>query len=311
MSERFHTQRGYLLIWGLSRGGTNLCAERLHALRGVASLSETASRFIQPGELDVAHGLEAKMVAGDQLPPAKPPAGLRYVSLNKINYALRCYPQDWLYRAASDPRCWSILLVRNPFEIHRSRINYVRRHKAQRVRWLAVEQLARDWREFARVAIELIEKGRGRIFLHERTAEDRAGFVGQVSELAGEAFVDELADVPTVCARCGGPLARKKRYDWDVNDWLWCPKCDLFAEGFGNYNYIREAAKEDFANWKSRCGVEELIGEFRPWLGEKLLEFCLADGHLKAGGERVLADLLLADRSRYADVPLDDILYPY
>ena len=237
--------------------------------------------------------------------------GLEYISLNKINYALRCYPQDWLYRAGSNPRCRSILLLRNPFEVHRSRINWVKRHKPQRVRWLAVEQLARDWRELARIAVELIEKNRGRLFLHERTAGDRAEFVRQISGLVGKPMADEMADIPTSCARCGELLARKKRYEWDINDWLWCPGCNLFAEGFGNYNYIREAAKEDLENWKSRCDTDSLIAEFRPWLGEKLLEFFLADEHLKVGGELVLSNLLLSARSHYADVPLDDILYPY
>lgn len=311
MGDRFHPRRGYILVWGLSRGGTNLCAQRLHALRGVASLSETASRLIQPGELDSSHGLDARMAEADQLPPAKPLDGLAYVTLNKINYALRCYPRDWLYRAAGDPACRSILLVRNPFEVHRSRINYVNRHKPQRVRWTQVEQLARDWREFARVAVDLLESGRGRIILHERSAEDRAGFVQRVSALAGEKLIDESADVPSVCARCGGALTRKRRYDYDPNDWLHCPVCDLFAEGFGNYNYIRQAAREDFGAWKGRCRVDELAREFRPWMGERLLDFFLADEHLKPGAEATLADILRADRPRYADVPLDDILYPY
>jgi hypothetical protein len=280
-------------------------------LRGVLSLNETASRLTLPGELTADHALSERFVAESSLPPPKAiGAGIDYLCLNKINYALRCYPQHWLEHAVHYADTRAIVLFRNPFEIHRSRCNWVKRYKPQRVRWQQTEQLARDWLELCRMSVELLATGRARVFIHERWAGDREGFTGKVSQLCGHDLIDDHADVPGQCLRCGGALVRRQRYAWDPNDWLFCGACDLFLAGFGDYNFIREPSNENFDGWREKVDGA-LAAQFSPWLGEAMLEFFMSNGHLEARGEERLEALVLAERERHLATRLDDILYPY
>ncbi len=312
-TNRVRPARGYILIYGLSRGGTNLCAERLHGMRGVIALNETVSRLTLPGETEPHRGLAREAVAEGSLPPAKnPDGGVDYLCLNKINYSLRCHPQNWVDRIAAGDNTRVIFLVRNPFEIHRSRCDWVKRFKPQRLRWTEVEQLSRDWLEMCRAAVDLLPTGRACVMIHERTAEDRGLVVRQVRELCNdETLVDEQADIPRVCPNCGGPLDQRKRYEWDPNDWLYCAKCRTFLAGFGDYNFVRQASHEKFDRWKERSNVDDLIPSFRPWLGDAALEFFLSNNHLCEGAEKRFEQLIRSEYERHRQTPLDDILYPY
>jgi hypothetical protein len=176
---------------------------------------------------------------------------------------------------------------------------------------MQIDQLARDWLEQCRIALELMGTGRARVIIHERTAEHPERLRNQLEQLCGEEFVDEQASIPQACSRCNGSLERTSRYDWDPNLWLYCPNCALFQEGFGGYNFIREASLEKFAAWSEKIDVQSLIPRFRPWLGESVLNFYLTNQHLKDGAEERLGELILEERARHAQTPLDDILYPY
>jgi hypothetical protein len=175
-----------------------------------------------------------------------------------------------------------------------------------------LNQLGREWLEFGHIALRLLSTDRATLVIHERTAGDRPRVIRQMESLCGQAFTDDHADIPTACFACGGgDLEKRKRYDWDPNSWLYCPRCKTFLAGFGDYNFIRDPHSEPVEEWKPRQDLEPLIAQMRPWLGERMLQFFLDDGHLRDGAEEAMLSILRTDADRYLKVPLDDILYPY
>lgn len=304
--------RGFLVVLGLSRGGTNLLAHRLHDHEGVLGLDEWASRLLDPR----AFGRPGEAVwcqrrAHELQPPKGGDRAPEVLCLNKVNYALPCPPGVWLEWLLAREDARAIVLVRHPRAILRSRRRWTATRTPQRTGWLLADRLAREWSELCRFAGELLPTGRAVVRFHELLARrpERVGrTLGELFPGMGGAGSASAAE-PDACPACGGELRRVRRFDWDPNEWLRCAACGRYVEGPGQFNRLRTAEPPPPPGWSDADADVS-------WMPPEMLGLCdaVADGAFEAdpdAADAAFGELLRRDADRWCSIPMDDLLYPY
>ena len=297
--------RPLVAILGLSKGGTNHLAQLVHACEGVVGLDERVSRLIQPTRKMKHQILTADAVASGILRPLKPLEQAKVIAVNKVNYSLVSYPEAWAKFLSDDVQSRTIVLLRNPLMVHQSRLAYVRGTKPQRTRWLDPRQLARELAELLALAWHLPQ---AEVVFHERGLVDRyrqllTGPLGLTT--SGEIVIED-------CPTCGGGLERRQRHADPASIWLYCTGCAKFAEGAGNYNYIRRPDDpQRYRRQEASLRNDDTIGILTESLGRGPIDLFLEGQHWSDDGSQALRDCLNRDADRWRAVPLNDTLYPY
>ncbi len=300
-------ERRLIIMLGLSRGGTNHLAQRLHACCGVAGFTEGMSRLIHPTRDERRQIVRREAVESAVLKPAKPAFDCPVWSFNKVNYALQVYPEAWIDFLNKDGDSRTLILLRHPLMIHQSRVRYVREKKPQRVRWLDPAQLAREWLELLAAAWRISNAA---VVFHEHALVDNHdAFLRQTLDL-----VPEAAHTPTHCPACRDELARRPRHPSDPQEWLFCPRCDRFVEGEGDYNFLRSESDAERYRESEREALSqfgECAGTLGAAIGREAVQF-FADGrHWLPDAPTEFQSLLNASADRWRSVPMNEILYPY
>ncbi|MBN2561964.1 MAG: hypothetical protein JXQ75_13650 [Phycisphaerae bacterium] len=297
-------ERQMVVILGLSKGGTNHLAQVVHACDGVVGFTEGISRLVHPTRRPERQIVTSEAFQAGVLKPVKPLERASIVSLNKVNYTLVVYPEAWGRFLAADGNSKTVVLLRNPLMIHRSRLAYVRRTKPQRVRWLEPQQLAREMVELFALTWRL---PRATIAFHER------GLIDRHKSLLDELGLSGSRDVaPNACPSCGGRLDRRRRSDDDPNEWLFCQTCRRFIGGEGDYNYIRrEDDIEGYRRQEVQARNDDVMAVLRQRLGDGLVDLFCDGAHWTNEGRQAVRDALNRDADRWRAVPLNEMLYPY
>ncbi len=297
--------RRLISILGLSKGGTNHLAQCVHACQDVVGLTESASRLMHPTRDDHRQILTPEAVQAGVLKPTKPFGQVGIVSVNKINYTLVAYPEAWAQFLANDDNSSTVVLLRNPMMVHRSRTRYVNTTKPQRTAWLNAHKLAREILELLAMTWRLPNAV---IAFHEHGLTDHYRDL-----LVNRLGLDPSAAVqPDRCQTCGTALDQRRRSRDDPSAWLFCPTCERFIEGEGSYNYLR---KEDDLNayraQEADARSDDLIKILRDAVGDTPTDLFLDGAHWSNDGPDALRTALDGDADRWRSVPLNEILYPY
>ncbi len=299
--------RRLIAVLGLSKGGTNHLAQCLHACDGVIGLTEGVSRMLHPSRRDLDQILTSHAIEAGVLKPKKPLADARALCVNKVNYTLVTYPEVWVRFLSEDRHAATLILLRNPFMIHRSRVQFVRDRKPQRTRWLDPAQLARELLELLAAAWRLPESF---IVIHEHGLEDRHAHV--LLEMGLAPVEQSAAGRPESCHRCGMALTRKPRLTGDSHEWLFCPRCEQFIEGEGHYNFLRDDSDVDAYRQSETDALDDrLARELRARLGCGVVEFFAGGAHWTDHAGQTFRRLIEQEADRWEQVPLNEILYPY
>ncbi|MFQ5429784.1 MAG: hypothetical protein ACE5E1_05685 [Phycisphaerae bacterium] len=294
-----------IAILGLSRGGTNHLAQCIHACEAVVGLTEGISRLIQPTRKPGRQILTPAAVQRGVFKPTKRFEAARIVCLNKVNYTLVAYPGAWVRFLAADNRTRTIVLLRNPLMIHQSRLRFVRTRKPQRTRWTDPHQLGRELLELLAMAWRLPE---ATIVFHEAAlADGYAGFLQDRLDLKREE-----KSAPESCPDCDARLRVRRRESDDPNDWLFCPSCQRFIEGEGEYNFLRrEEDLEHYRRQEAEARDPTVLSALRESVGTTVVDFFLDGRHWTSAGPTALRQALDAQPDRWRPIRLDEILYPY
>ncbi len=298
--------RKLIIVLGLSRGGTNHLAQRIHACEGVAGFSEGMSRMIVPSRNDARQIVRREALGAAVLKPGKPAFDTACWSFNKVNYTLVSYPEAWVEFLRRDSASTAIVLLRHPLMVHHSRVQYVQSRKRQRVRWLAVDQLAREYRELLAIAWRL--EGARFVFHEQAIAGNYEAFLRHDLRLIPR------DGIPSQCPACAGPLDQRARPDDGGRTWLYCEGCSRFIEGEGDYNFIRRESdtsryREHENAYRDKYRVE--LNCLKEALGAAVIDFFAQGRHWETDAPATMQPLLSADADRWAGVPLNEILYPY
>jgi hypothetical protein len=239
------------------------------------------------------------------LQPAKPFDQAAAVSVNKINYTLVVYPEAWVRFLASDDNNSTVVLLRNPLMVHRSRTRYVRTIKPQRTAWLSAPKLAREMIELLAITWQLPN---AMIAFHEH------GLTDQYQHLLVDRLGLTPADTirPERCQTCGSALDQRRRSSDDPNAWLFCPTCERFIEGEGSYNYLRK--ENDLDTYKAQetdARNDDVVKILRDAIGDVPIDLFLDGAHWSSEGSIAMRAALNDDADRWKSVPLNEILYPY
>lgn len=297
--------RHFIAVLGLSRGGTNHLAQRIHACEGVVGLTEGVSRLIQPTRDANRQILTAAAVEQGILKPTKSLESARCVCTNKVNYTLITYPESWIKFLTTDPTAHTVILLRNPLMVHRSRLRFVHARKPQRRRWLDPQQLARELLELLAMTWHLREST---IVFHEQSLVD--GYLNLLRNHLD--LVPSTRTVPDVCPDCGCALQIRPRFEVDGADWLHCGECDRFIEGEGHYNYVRcEDDIKEYQEQERGALDASVIQVLREMVGSEIIDLFIDGIHWTDDGRRAIRQALNDDADRWRAVPLNEILYPY
>lgn len=300
-------EKRLIVMLGLSRGGTNHLAQRLHACEGVVGFTEGMSRLIHPIRSDARQIMRREAIEAAVLKPFKSPFESPVWSFNKVNYALQVYPEAWVEFLRTDANTSALLLLRHPLMIHQSRVRYVRDKKPQRTRWLNPEQLAREWLELLAAAWRLPN---AILVFHEHALIDNH------DETLRNALdlVPRHQCSPTHCQVCRAILIEKKRTTADENPWLYCPSCERFIEGEGDYNFLRTESNVERCRSEERnvdAELKSVAAVLSDVLGRQAVDFFREGGHWEPNAAAEFRPILNADADRWNRVPLNEILYPY
>lgn len=300
-------EKRLIVMLGLSRGGTNHLAQRLHACEGVAGFTEGMSRLFHPTRCDARQIMRREALEAAVLKPFKSPFESPVWSFNKVNYALQVYPEAWVEFLRTDANTTALILLRHPLMIHQSRVRYVQDKKPQRTRWLNPEQLAREWLELLAAAWRLPD---ALFVFHEHTLIDNHDETLRKSL----DLVPRHRMAPTHCHVCRAILIEQKRTPVEEHPWLYCPSCNRFIEGEGDYNFLRtESSVEKCRTQERTAGAEfkSVAAVLSDILGRQVVEFFQDGRHWESNAAAQFRPILNNDADRWNRVPLNEILYPY
>lgn len=299
-------QRKLIVILGLSRGGTNHLAQRVHSCAGVAGFSEGMSRMIVPSRHDARQIIRREALESAVLKPQKPAFDTGTWSFNKVNYTLVSYPEGWAQFLNRDSQSRTLLLLRHPLMIHRSRVQYVQSKKPQRRRWLDAGQLAREFCELLALAWRIPAAD---IVFHEQSLDDNYHAL-----LSSRLALEPTEARPEACPACRGPIEGRARASDRGRHWLFCAACDQFIEGEGDYNFLRREEDVERCRFDERQSLQQYAdvqGALCEAMGRPIVEFFANGEHWSSQAAGAFRALIDADADRWRHVPLNEILYPY